>query len=364
MMIEQQIRQLRHPDPQLRRAAILALADSLDPRAASYLAQVAKNDPVTSLRVLAERAQRHAQRNVWRAIPAEEHVTPKTDPWYRHVERANAEINDNQRRARLQLHNAHGSNANGDVKGALNYLINAFELDPDLMRSKEAMRLTAELTGEPVETAVDKLMARIKKKEKAEGPTPFGTLIAYILVESAALFLILTGIMYLILSSFSRFATMTPKASSALSSSLARLGGANPLLACATAAGILLAGYMIYFLIMYGVASMMGGAGTIFDFINVMLRVYIVMMAVTLIALGLAAVIKPSRAVFSTISLSVGVVNFIAVAYFAAREMEFGFLRGVATVFAPQILVCMAFALLLVLDFGKAAVQFFSSLPG
>src|SRR5262249_7724158 len=145
-MAEQYIQQLRNPDPEVRRAAIIALANSQDPRAASYLGQVAKNDPVTALRVLAERAERHAMPKEWRAIPTEEHDSPETDPWYRHIEKANAEINDSQRRARAQLSNAQGSRANGDNRGALNYLLSAFELDSALMRNKEAMTLTAELT--------------------------------------------------------------------------------------------------------------------------------------------------------------------------------------------------------------------------
>jgi hypothetical protein len=359
-MADQYIHQLRNPDPEVRRAAIIALAESPDPRASSYLAQVAKNDPVTSIRVLAERAHRHAQRKEWRAIPTEEHVTPKTDPWYRHIERANAEINDDQRRARSQLHNAHGSNANGDKKGALTYLLNAFELDPALMRSKEAMNLTAELTGEPVETAVDKLMARVKKKAKSEGPTSFGALLGYITIESLALFLIFAGTTYLIVS---RLSAVAPENSSTLRYDLARLGGSNLLIACAIAGGILLAAHLIYFLIMFGVALMMGGSGTVFDFLNVMLRVYIVTMIVTVVVIGVAVALKPSRAVISTLSLTVGVANFGAVAYYSAREMDFGFFRGVLTVFAPQILACMIFALLLLLDFGKAAAQFFSSLP-
>lgn len=359
-MADQYIQQLRNPDPEIRRAAIKALADSQDPRAAGYLAQVAKSDPVTSLRVLAERAHRHAQRKEWRAIPTEEHVTPQTDPWYKHIERANAEINDDQRRARSQLHNAQGSMANGDKKGALTYLLNAFELDSALMRNKEAMTLTAQLTGEPVETAIDKLMARVKKKTKSEGPTSFGTLIGYIAIESLALFLIFAGTTYLVLS---RLSAVNSGASSTLRYDLARLGGSNLVVACVIAGGILLAAHLIYFLIMFGVALLMGGSGTVFDFFNVMLRIYIVTMLATAIVLILAVTIKSAGGVISALTLTVGIANFGAVAYYSAREMDFGFFRGILTVFAPQVLACMVLILLLLLDFGKAAANFFSNLP-
>jgi hypothetical protein len=55
------VKQLKDQDPQVRRKAIVALANSADPDAVAALADVARSDAEPKLRALAERAQNHIQ---------------------------------------------------------------------------------------------------------------------------------------------------------------------------------------------------------------------------------------------------------------------------------------------------------------
>jgi tetratricopeptide (TPR) repeat protein len=66
------LQQLKHKDPQQRRKAIIALADSRDSNALKPLEEVAKSDPEEKLRGLAERAGKHLKEQLEKAALAPE----------------------------------------------------------------------------------------------------------------------------------------------------------------------------------------------------------------------------------------------------------------------------------------------------
>ena len=386
-MSDQYLQQLRSTDPAARRAAIIALADSPDPNAASILARISKTDPDPALRALAERGQRHAERKNWRAVVPEEGESPvaSSGNYAAQVEKANAALNENQQVARSQLNNAYGSHNNGDIQGARGYLYRAFQLDPDLTRNSDSVQLAAELTGAPLDEAVDMLMQGSKGRNRNKknvsynvsnatsafaapgasdqrSPVPIGTLVTYILIECVVIFVILAGLGYVDLLSRSHNPSIAASSASTASAQLAKLAATNIVGGAAEIGGFQLFGFLIYLFMMYFVGLMMGGSGTIFDFFNVMLRVYIVMMIFAFVIGLLAAFSRGSISTIENLILFAYFVNFVVIAVFSARELHFDILRGILTVFAPVILLCLFFVLLALVGAGQGLVNFFSGI--
>src|SRR5262245_1583103 len=69
-MIEQTIKNLRSPDPTLRRDAIFALARTGDPRALPVLKKVMEIETDPALKSLAEKAHTHIQKQEWQRAEA------------------------------------------------------------------------------------------------------------------------------------------------------------------------------------------------------------------------------------------------------------------------------------------------------
>jgi|GEM_PF-1974897 len=67
-MLDQHLKQLRSPDLQKRREAIVALGNAGDPAAISVLHQIAATDPDGALREIASKAEHHLQNLQWRSL--------------------------------------------------------------------------------------------------------------------------------------------------------------------------------------------------------------------------------------------------------------------------------------------------------
>ncbi|MBL8160789.1 MAG: hypothetical protein JNJ61_02310 [Anaerolineae bacterium] len=140
------IRQLKHNDPQQRRKAIIALADSRDLAAVQPLAQIAQSDPDEKLRALAERAQKHLQEQAARAEARATNPPP-----------AQASERD-VKRAKSYMDEAMSHYINKDNAKATRALTKALQVNPTLKTDSYFQSLVGNITGKNGEEGISLLV--------------------------------------------------------------------------------------------------------------------------------------------------------------------------------------------------------------
>lgn len=147
-MWQDDLDQLRSPDPEVRRKAIIALGREKDPAALAPLAEVYQNDPDPALRELAYKAGRYIRASI--AEPGDipepeprratsETAAPRPEP---KVSAAAAE------RARGYFDRAVDFQVRGQDVKAVEMLGKALETNPELARDTMLLNMAMELTGQ------------------------------------------------------------------------------------------------------------------------------------------------------------------------------------------------------------------------
>jgi hypothetical protein len=140
------IKQLKHNDPQQRRKAIIALADSRDLAALKPLSDIAQNDPDEKLRALAERAQNHLQEQASRAESRATNPPP-----------AQASERDTKR-AKGYMDEAMSHYINKDNAKATKALTKALQVNPTLKTDSYFQSLVGNITGKHGEEGISLLV--------------------------------------------------------------------------------------------------------------------------------------------------------------------------------------------------------------
>lgn len=133
---------LKHNDPQQRRKAIIALADSRDKDALKPLDEVAKNDPEPKLRDLATRAQLHLKEHMEKVVEREAH--PEAEVEVKVSERDMA-------RAKGYMEETMSMMMAQDNAKAAKALMNALKANPNLKTDSYFLSLVNSVTGKPGE---------------------------------------------------------------------------------------------------------------------------------------------------------------------------------------------------------------------
>lgn len=147
------LKQIKHKDPQLRRKAIVALADSRDAASLKPLADIAETDPEPKLRDLATRAAKHLQEQMEKAAAhvaqaASQHK--ESEPEVRVSEKQMA-------RGRAFLDEAMSMLVAKDMAKATKALSRALNADPSLKSDSYFLSLAGNVFNTSGEEAVIKL---------------------------------------------------------------------------------------------------------------------------------------------------------------------------------------------------------------
>lgn len=140
------IKQLKHNDPQQRRKAIIALADSRDLAALKPLSEIARSDPDEKLRALAERAQKHLQEQAARAEARAANPPPPQ------VSERDA------KRAKGYMDEAMSHYINKDNAKAARALTKALQVNPTLKTDSYFQSLVGNITGKHGEEGINLLV--------------------------------------------------------------------------------------------------------------------------------------------------------------------------------------------------------------
>jgi hypothetical protein len=174
-MIDQYIPQLRSSDPQTRKNAVTALAQSGDPTAIGVLLKIAEKDPDPGVRDLAAQGGRHLQRSQWRKAASEglDVALPGEIPEEQAAEtRARARRRIQMARQHLDL--AERKLTARDKEGALFELTHGLLTDPTLKSDDRARRLASTLMGIPSpEEAINTLLETVRKNQKERERRPW-----------------------------------------------------------------------------------------------------------------------------------------------------------------------------------------------
>ena len=180
--MEQLFKQLRNPDPAVRRAAIIEIGKRGDPQALSALKYVHQNDPDLKLRELAYKAGAHIAKQAkarQSAPPPPPPPEPEPDEggfkWYgdlfeddmkkppEQTEKVNISPQDEQR-AKSLLSRALDYYMRGDRSKAADNLAKALDIDPNLRKDPVANGLAQDITGLAGAAAINSIMHKDTRK--------------------------------------------------------------------------------------------------------------------------------------------------------------------------------------------------------
>jgi len=362
------LHQLRNPDPQTRRQAIIGVANSTDPRAVKLLQKVAETDPVPELRELAKKAEQHVLKKqaagaAGGASPAQ--YPASTSALTPHSSEVLPAMADNTELARSQLNNAYGSKVNGDKAAAAAELMHALELDPGLANDSQVQQLASELSGQPPEKAIAWMQGRLKeglKKQDKQQANSFGDALLNMVVPAILLVIISAIIVYVYFSIlkqnpdvWNRLTTSRSGQSIArLQTTIDQVQPSQILPFSLLLGGASLVASLIGFTIMYVASVMLGGTASILKFLTPMLWIQVIVNAVTLLSafMSMAALRSPSMqtssaSITSLLSLVTGLGSLAAYVYYSAKTSNSGYGKGCITILSPAILACVLGACLI-----------------
>ncbi len=391
--------QLQNSDPAQRRQAIIALANSGDPRALNALQKVSTSDSEPALRQLAERAVRHieskqaqaaapsapADPNPPQLSPSDSSPPPGTaSNWSQQIEQLNAASTNNIALARGQVNNAFGSYASGDKAGGRVYLARALALNPAQADNPEVRELAEKLTELPADDAIKLLSgppsgSQPGAKVSGSGPAATSTTdsLLTLLLELALLFVVLVVSFMLSFTAIRQSAgSLTPPTTGSATANVRQaatekainqivaLGSSLVLVYAGIGAALGVVGFLVWNTLVNVFSVMaLGGQGDWAEYLHAMLRIQIVGVIV-----GTVPIILPllsSRASLAAqsnaLSLATNISGIAAIGlliaqiYYTSRVHKFDWLRGcIAVVLTPFIFSCGCAILLFVASsFGR-----------
>ncbi len=185
--MEKQLKvQLQSKDPKQRAQAIKSLALSGESENIQVLKEIHENDPDPHIQEYARKAALHLYTTLnsakskktspstsksYRTVPKKRESSPKdssTESGKKKPARVDIQAAERKVQRAFSLHSA------GQTKKALQFFIQAIELNPDLDKDPFAENIAAELTGLPYEEAFQSLKDRTEQKEllnSAQGRT-------------------------------------------------------------------------------------------------------------------------------------------------------------------------------------------------
>lgn len=378
-MFDQTLQQLRNSDPVQRRQAIVAIANSGDPRALSTLRKVAASDPDPALRTVAERAVHYVETKQTQppSAPIASAPPPPEPPlqsdWGQQIQQMNAASSDPITQARGQLNNAFGSHASGDDAGAQAALARALYLNPAFADSVEVRTLASTITGLPPDEAITRLTAAPPKSKTPVASASDSCLT--LIIELGILFIVLTVSFLLtfnlvrqnigaILPPVSGTAQQTAAVKQVISQ-ITNLPQSLVLVWAMVAAVFGVFGFLAWNgIIQLFSTIVLGGDGGWGEFLNAMLRIQIVTAIIGTIPVVLTFLTLRSTAaaqrnvnnIGSTITGLNGLGTVIAQVYFTSRVHKFDWVRGfVAVVLSPVIIGCSCVVLVFLASMLGAA---------
>jgi tetratricopeptide (TPR) repeat protein len=153
-MIEQWVQQLQSPDPQQRRQAIIALANSRDPAAIKPLAAVYQDDPVPELRDLALKAGRYIRQEAATEAPPQTALTVPPESGVEAAPAPGIVSKRDSELAQFYLDAATNYQTLGDRGRAIENLGKALSLHPARAKESFVANLILMATGMPADQAV------------------------------------------------------------------------------------------------------------------------------------------------------------------------------------------------------------------
>lgn len=160
-MLDSLLRDIHHPDPQVRGEAIIRLANLRDPAVLPALAEIHRTDPDPRLRELALKAGRYVRLNAAPADPPPASA-PLASPATR-AEPSPAADTKTRQRARGLLDAASGYHIEGFKARAIENLGRALDLDPALVSDTFAINLAMAMTDLPRDEAIAAVRDRSRR---------------------------------------------------------------------------------------------------------------------------------------------------------------------------------------------------------
>jgi hypothetical protein len=386
MTIDELIKQSTNSNPAERKKAIVALANTGDPRGLDQLAIIAASDSDATLRELASRAQRYmseklggspassASSSYSSTSPAASSSSYGDSYSDAYTTNSSPSSDFTPSTGRAYVNNAMGSHANGDDYGAKMWLAQALQSDPSLAKDHDVRALAATVTGLSSDQAMAQLGTAPPEKKKRAGAGTSNDSCLTLIIEMALLFAAVAGTTLLTLTLVrNNPASLTPvstSGSASLRDSLSQFQSLAPTMFLVIA-GILGVVSVIFSLVWYTLlhtfsTMALGGNGSWDAFLHALLRVAIVTTALGAIPILLTfgALNQPigSRSamlnVANSLSSLIGLGSVIAQIYFVSKIQQFDYLRGcVAVVLTPIIFGCGCVALIYMAGMSNALTR-------
>jgi hypothetical protein len=378
-MVDDLVRRLKSKDANERKQAIVALANSGDPRAVEILRKVAASDPQPVLREIAAKAESHLRSKLGQStlMPLQASYSSGTAlsesaPDYTSL---SSDRTPSSSSARGQLNNAYGAKVNGDKAGALAALMAALDLDPNLSGDPAVRQLASDLTGQSPDQAIPylqgKMTAGIAAGKGASGGTvkSFGDVIVNLGIATIILYVLYVCIFYLsltaakespvsVINSLSRQSPETVR----VLQQMRNLQSSQLIVYSLLVSGGVVVISFFFFCIMYVGGLMMGGSASIFEFVTTMFVVDAATTAPLLVTTILTyTTLHSSPSVQNGVSSLTNLVNSVLslasiaiYSYYSAKVNEFSIFKGFGTVIFPAVFACGCACLLVVLSSGSA----------
>lgn len=376
MLDQRTLRLLKSSRPEEREQAIKALAQSKDPSALPYLADIYRNDPDESLRELARKAGVYIKKNSGSDSPAPLPNVPRAEDLYGGHDDIVLPVSDDlapkpkgkekvvseakRLQARGFLEQGLEASLAGEQKRAYQLLQKAVKLNPNLAADAYSRSAISSITGLPHERAMEQLSAGRLAGSVAKNPDDITWSDAFVdlaiyWVINFGIYLIGTMIGLAVLQAVIN-AVPDPVEQANLSQQFAAITGTITIVLAMTQGAIQATVAVVALLVLYFIwhmvaTGMLGGEGNFTKLIRkctLLLALY--GPVATLVLIGtfiLLPIVSPETmsSWYSLLVFGIGLGGVLLLSQRIGATYEFGIGRGCATIVLSYILVaCLTFS--------------------
>lgn len=376
MLDQRTLRLLKSRLPEEREQAIKALAQSKDPGALPYLADIYHNDPDESLRELARKAGVYIKKNSASASPAplpnvpraediyggrDEGVLPVTDDLAPKRKRSEKVVSEAKRlQARGFLEQGLEASLAGDRNRAYKLLQKSVKIDPNLGQDSYSRNAISSITGLPYEQALDQVMLDNMGRNLASGSDDITWNDAFI---DLAIYWVINFGIYIIGTLIGLVALQAiintipdPAEQAALNQQFAALTSTITVVFALTQGALQATIAVVVLLILYFMwhmvaTAILGGEGRFTVLIRkctLLLALYGPIASLILIgALIFLPLFSPDTmdSTYTLLTLAIGIGGVLLLSQRIGATYEFGIGRGCATIIVSYVLIaCLTFS--------------------
>lgn len=371
--MDQWIQQLRSPDANKRKEAIVNLANTKDAAVLPYLKYVYENDPDPQIRQVAAKAGAFVQKQAG-TDPA---PAPRQDPQAAAPRAQPASAKDKQK-AKQMLDRAMDYHMRGDKAKTIESLRRAVQMDADLRRDRVALGLASDLFARRPEEAMNMLfdessaavvIERARKHQTSQQQVvvsdDMNNALTYLAVYGAIYFIgiALLLIVAAVIISPETLAMALPTEDPELANNLRLIGPPLLILIALIYAALAILGHLAVTWAIHTVAKyMMVGSGNFFGFLSRYTLMQIILMSAQFVSYGVVLV-APSGETLFLYSLGWTIGGIYALWYLVrmiARYYNIGSCAGCMSIIGGAVLLAILYAISLF--FLATLLQVFANL--